>query len=131
MKALNKRQLPNRQFNTGANRSNDSQRDDLEGFLSPLAIDRYCEYMNKHRIQADGVIRDSDNWQKGLPLNTYMKGLARHFLHLWTRHRGFNVRDEKAGINLEEDLCAIVFNTQGYLHELIKERNAKREKARG
>lgn len=114
-----------RKFATGATRSSDSGRDDPEGYLSPLVIDRFNEYMTKHRVQADGRVRDSDNWQKGMPLATYMKGLWRHVLHLWTRHRGFPVRDPGAAANLEEDLCAIIFNAQGYLHETVKARLAK------
>jgi hypothetical protein len=114
-----------RQFDTGATRSADSSRYDPEGFLSPLAIERFCEYMNKHRQQPDGSIRASDNWQKGLPLTTYIKGMWRHFLHLWVRHRGFQPTDDKAGANAEEDLCAIIFNAQGYLHELLKANAAR------
>lgn len=111
-----------RSFETGATRSSDKDRDDPEGYLSPLVIDRFCQYMSKHRVQPDGSIRDSDNWQKGLPLATYMKGLWRHFLHLWTRHRGWTVRDQKAAADIEEDLCSIIFNAQGYLHELLKQK---------
>lgn len=109
-----------RTFESGATRSQDALRDDPEGYLSPLVVDRFCQYMTKHRIQPDGGVRDSDNWQKGMPQETYIKGLWRHFLHLWTRHRGYPVRDPKAATDMEEDLCAILFNAQGYLHELLK-----------
>ena len=109
-----------RRFDTGATRSADAGRIDPEGFLSPLALERYCRYMAKHRLQADDTRRDSDNWQKGIPFAAYMKGGWRHFLHWWTRHRGWPVRDPLAGADLEEDLCALIFNAQGYLHELIK-----------
>lgn len=111
-----------RKFDTGATRSQDAGRDDPEGYLSPLVLDRYNEYMTKHRQQPDGSVRASDNWQRGMPLDTYMKGAWRHFLHLWTRHRGYPVRDPGAAVNNEEDLCALLFNVQGYLHELIKRR---------
>ena len=111
-----------RQFETGATRNNDKGRDDPEGYLSPLALDRFFQYMTKHRIQSDGSIRASDNWQRGIPLETYMKSLWRHFFHLWQRHRGYEVRDPHAGADICEDLCAILFNAQGYLHEVIKER---------
>jgi hypothetical protein len=110
---------PMRSFGTGATRTTDAGRDDPEGYLSPLVIDRYNAYMTKHRRQADGQLRESDNWQKGMPLVTYAKGMWRHFLHFWTRHRGFDVRDAGAAADIEEDLCAVIFNTQGYLHELI------------
>jgi len=108
-----------RTFDTGATRSADADRPDYEGFLSPLVIERYGLYMQKHRMQADGTLRESDNWQKGLPLATYIKGLWRHFHHLWLRHRGWPVNDPKAAADIQEDLCAIWFNTQGYLHTLL------------
>jgi len=75
--------------------------------------------MQKHRKQADGTLRESDNWQKGMPLATYMKGLWRHFLHFWQRHRGWPVNDPKAAADIQEDLCAILFNSMGYLHALL------------
>lgn len=110
-----------RKFETGATRSRDDGRLDFEGFISPLAWERYAEYLHKHRRQADGTFRESDNWQKGMPLATYMKGLFRHFMHAWQRHRGWTVVDPKAAADIEEDLCAIIFNAQGYLHEILKE----------
>jgi len=111
-----------RQFDTGATRSQDASRIDPEAMLSPIVIERYCEYLNKHRAQPDGYTRDPDNWQKGIPLSVYVKGLWRHMLHLWTRHRGFTVNDPGAAENIEEDLCAVIFNAQGYLFELLKEK---------
>lgn len=109
-----------RKFDTGATRSADVARDDPEGFMSPLVEERFCQYMTKHRRQADGTLRDSDNWQKGLPYDTYMKGMKRHLQHLWLRHRGWPVADPMAAGDMEEDLCALMFNVQGYLHELRK-----------
>lgn len=111
-----------REFDTGATRSSDAGRYDPEGFLSPIVIERFSEYMNRNRIQADGSTRASDNWQAGIPLDQYMKGAWRHFLHLWTRHRGYQVMDEKAAKDMEDDLCALLFNLSGYLHELLKEK---------
>ena len=114
-----------REFETGATRSVDIHRIDPEGFLSPLVLERYSEYMRKHQVQADGKLRDSDNWQKGMPLNSYIKGGWRHFLHWWTRHRGYAVNDPGAASDIEEDLCALFFNVQGYLHELLKAKHAQ------
>ena len=111
-----------RVFKTGATRSSEIGRYDPEGVLSPIAIERYCEYMNKNRVQPDGMTRDSDNWQKGIPQAAYVKSMWRHFLHLWTRHRGYAVRDPKAAVGVEEDLCALLFNVQGMLHEVVKAR---------
>ena len=111
-----------RVFETGATRSTDANRPDYEGYLSPLVIERYGEYMTEHRLQPDGTIRDSDNWQKGLSFDSYMKGAFRHFIHWWQRHRGWHVKDQLAGKNIEDDLCALIFNASGYLHETLKKK---------
>lgn len=108
-----------RTFESGATRSSDEGRPDYDGYLSPLVIERFGEYMTKHRKQADGTLRDSDNWQKGMPLSTYVKGLYRHFMHFWARHRGWPVSDKQAAPTIEDDLCAMLFNVQGYLHTLL------------
>lgn len=113
-----------RSFDTGATRSADAGRYDPEAFFAPIVIERHCEYMQKHRLQADGTVRDGDNWQKGIPLSVYMKGMWRHFLHLWTRHRGYVVQDDKASADMEEDLCALRFNIDGMLFELLKNKRA-------
>lgn len=120
LKVVPKDDTKPREFGTGATRSNDTGRYDPEAFLSPIVLERYSEYMNKNRVQPDGSVRDGDNWQKGIPLAQYMKGMWRHMLHVWTRHRGFKVQDKMASVDMEEDLCAIMFNAQGMLFELIK-----------
>jgi len=108
-----------RKFATGATRDADDNKFDYDGFLSPLALQRYGQYMHKHRKQSDGEIRDSDNWQKGMDLKEYMKSGYRHFLAWWALHRGWKWEDEN---DIEEALCALIFNASGYLHELQKEK---------
>lgn len=111
-----------REFETGATRDSDDAKLDYEGFLSSLALPRYAEYLHKHRTQADGNIRDSDNWQKGIPFDAYMKSLWRHLIEVWTLHRkSFDFVDKVEIEELEEALCAIIFNAFGYLHEIKKE----------
>ena len=107
-----------RKFETGATRDQDKDKFDYEGFYSPIVMDRFAEYMHKHRHQSDGALRDSDNWQKGIPLTAYMKSLYRHFMDLWRHHRELPAQD-----TLEDSLCAILFNTQGYLFEVLKKKN--------
>ena len=110
-----------REFSGGATRDDDDTKPDYEGYLSPLAIRRYGEYMTKHRVQADGKLRDSDNWQKGIPPTAYMKSLWRHMVELWSIHRGFDIFNRSAdyrAASKQEALCAIIFNAFGYLHEL-------------
>lgn len=120
-----------RTFATGATRDKDEHKYDYEGFLSPLVIRRYGEYMHKHRLQPDGKLRDSDNWQKGMTFTAYAKSLWRHFFDVWTIHRGYEARDfTGAVVNLEDALCGILFNTMGFMHELLKLKAAKHEEPR-
>ena len=102
-----------RTFPTGASRDTDEGKLDYEGFLSPRVLRRYAEYMQGHTMMADGSRRASDNWQKGIPREAYMKSLTRHFMELWEKHRTQDVYDQ-------ETLCAIMFNTMGLLHEELK-----------
>ena|ERR1700683_2355163 len=106
-----------REFDTGATRDEDDDKWDFEGFLSPLVLSRFAEYMHTHRIQADGSLRASDNWQKGIPLDAYMKSMFRHFMDVWGEHRW---PGDCVSPDIEEALCALLFNVQGYLHELLK-----------
>ena len=114
-----------RHFDSGATRDDDKNKPDYEGFYSPLVIEAFGSYMNKHRIQADGELRDSDNWQKGIPKDAYMKSLWRHFLDAWFIHRGYKRIDKQTGqeLTMKEVLCAILFNVQGYLFEILKKEN--------
>ena len=106
-----------RTFKTGATRDDNERKADLEGFLSPIVLHRFGVYMQKHRVQSDGEIRDSDNWQKGMPIDTYMKSGMRHFMDWWLEHRGHESRE-----GLEDALCGLLFNVQGYLFEVFNEK---------
>lgn len=101
-----------RHFDSGATRDSDENKLDFDGFLSPQAIEAFAQYMHKNRFQADGVMRASDNWQKGIPQDAYMKSMWRHFFAVW---KGF-----RADEDINEDLCALFFNVQGLLHERLK-----------
>lgn len=106
-----------RTFSSGATRDTAQDKLDYEGFLSPMALERFAQYMHKNRLMADGTVRDSDNWQKGIPRTVYMKSLWRHLKELWSIHRA-----PRLGVDMEteEALCGIIFNAQGYLHEHLK-----------
>jgi hypothetical protein len=104
-----------REFSTGATRNIDEDKLDFEGFLSPLALEEFAKYMHKNRLQADGKLRDSDNWQKGIPMKAYMKSLYRHFFDTWKRYRGLETPEDQI-----TNLCGLMFNAQGMLHELLK-----------
>ena len=127
LQGLNEPQPPIRTFDSGATmesytrgatRTACETKIDPEGFFSPLVMLRYSEYMHKCRVQADGTLRDSDNWQGGIPLWRYMKGKWRHFLDTWLMHRGYK-KVTTEGLNLQDCLCAELFNTMGYLHVVL------------
>ena len=101
-----------RQFDTGATRDTDEGKLDFEGFLSPTVLERYATYMHANRIQADGNLRDSDNWQKGIPREAYMKSGWRHFFAWWSAWR--------RGVDGTQDACALLFNVMGWIHETLK-----------
>lgn len=104
-----------RNFESGATRDSEEGKLDIEGFLSPLVLLRFSEYMHWHRKQADGKLRDADNWQKGIPEDAYMKSLTRHFFEVW------RLWDEGTGGKVWEDaLCAALFNIQGLLFESLR-----------
>ena len=121
-----------RTFASGATRDTATNKIDPEGFLDPLVIASFSEYMDRHRVQSDGSLRDSDNWQKGFTRAAIMKSMWRHFLDLWLLHRGhaprsadhltlFSERGPEAV--KQEILCALWFNVQAYLREVILARD--------
>lgn len=101
-------------FESGATRTDSTNKLDYEGFLSPLVLERYARYMHENRFQEDGSMRDSDNWQRGIPLSSYMKSLWRHFMEVWTAYRHKE--------SPEIALCAMLFNVMGMLHETLKDK---------
>lgn len=113
-------QVSIRVFETGATRDQNQDKLDYSGFLSPLALQRFAQYMHKHRRQADGSMRASDNWKKGIPIAAYKESMIRHVVEWWKLYEqnwSMEHSDE-----LEELACAILFNVQGFLHESAKAR---------
>lgn len=110
-----------RTFESGATRDLEEGKLDFEGFLSPQLIEAFGIYMNINRTQADGTQRESDNWQKGMPISVFVKSGWRHFFDWWRIYRlrknGGRCRD---GLELMATM-GLLFNLQGYLHERTKE----------
>ena len=104
-----------REFDTGANRNADEEKLNYRGFYSPVVMKRFAEYMHEHRKLEDGTLRDADNWKKGIPKQSYMESMWRHFMDAYMEHEGYKSRE-----GMEKALCGIIFNAQGYLHELLK-----------
>ena len=114
-----------RQFASGATRDQDMTKLDYHGFTSPLVKKRFGLYMTKHRIQSDGTVRASDNWKLGIPRNAYIKSADRHMEDWKLHHDGFGM---EAVETLEDSLCALIFNAQGYLHSLLLEKLTRKPK---
>jgi len=107
-----------RVFSSGATRDTDKDKLDFEGFFSPVALVEYARYMHKHRLQPDGEMRDSDNWQKGIPEKELVKSLIRHIMDVWLLYRdykGVATQDKR------EAICGTIFNAMALLHEQVKD----------
>ena len=96
-----------RVFVTGATRSPLADKLQYSGFLSPIVLKRYAEYMHKHRLQENGELRDADNWQKGIPDASALDSMLRHTMDVWLHQRGF---EKEMTETLLESLCAVIFN---------------------
>jgi hypothetical protein len=129
-----------RTFASGATRDTASGKIDPEGFFDPLVVMAFSAYMDRHRVQSDGSLRASDNWQGGFPRNQTMKSLWRHFLDLWLLHRGHPpvskdhrefFERQNASTALEstkvEVLCALYFNVGAYLREVLLGRSIRED----
>ena len=103
-----------RTFATGATRDTDIDKFDYDGFLCPLVLERYAEYMHANRWMADGSMRGSDNWKNGIPQDVYRKSGWRHFFSFW-KHC---LIGDKA--DAMRDACALLFNIMGWMHEELK-----------
>ncbi len=119
---------PIREFETGATRDTDESKLDWEGFIAPIATFEFVKYMHGHRTQTDGNLRDADNWQKGMPRRQYVKSLIRHTWNLWLLWRSDDEgRTAAYEAKLIELLCAIWFNVQGLIYEIVIRRDVPEE----
>lgn len=115
--------MATREFETGAYRDTEEGKLKYEGFISPLTEKRFAQYMHEHRHQKDGAMRAADNWQLGINLESYADSLVRHVQDFRLHHDKFS--EEATDPDLESVLCAIMFNVQGYLFELLKAKKSK------
>ena len=110
-----------RRFSTGATRDDETEKPVYNRFNSALVEKRFGSYMHEHRKQSDGGLRAGDNWKRGIPVDAYWDSLHRHFLDLWLILEGYpEVADEP---DIEKVLCAMRFNVNGMLQEVLLHRN--------
>ena len=128
-------------YESGATRDGQEGKFVYSGFNSTIVEHEFASYMHTHRIQADGKLRQADNWKKGIARDDYLECMHRHFMDVWALHEGFAVLKRKlkdgeetlvciAGdisididswrvVTKQEALCALLFNVKGYLFELL------------
>lgn len=109
-----------RTFESGATRDDNEDKLDFRGFLSSQALKAFAVYMHSHRVQANGELRSSDNWKKGITLDAYMESMWRHFWETWDTYDEMPDGYDKA-VAMRTVLCALLFNVQGMLHEVVKQ----------
>lgn len=131
-----------RKFKSGATRDTSNGKFDYLGFMHPLCDFSFAKYMHKHRFQADGSIRDANNWWGGFGKDVVIQSLVRHIEDLKLLHSGFFVYEVRDGDKCERvvlkeklkelpsnytkiepiDCCnAIRFNADAYKLETLKE----------
>jgi hypothetical protein len=109
-----------RKFESGATRDTDKEKLNYIKALCPLVLQRYLQYLNKHRLQSDGSLRDFDNWKKGINKQAYLESMARHLLAVWLLHENYSAHDNHGPVTIEDSLCGVIFNAMGFLHEILK-----------
>lgn len=113
-----------REFATGATRDSDEGKLKYAGFLSSMVLESYAQYMHVHRKQADGKMREPDNWKNGIPTDTYMDCLWRHFMDVYKMWE-----NGVTGPEITESINACLFNLMGYQYELLsREKNLKQHR---
>lgn len=94
-------------FPTGAVRDTQDGKPDFLSCLSPFAIWRFGEYMAKASEKYG-----ADNWQKGIPAESYLRSIERHLLKL-KMELAYGYEFEP-GV---DHAAALLFNVMGLLHE--------------
>lgn len=106
-----------RQFETGATRDTDDHKLHFDQCFSSLVMREYAAFILKHGYQADGTRRPDNNWKKGIPTESYFSSMFRHFMDIYLHKEG---NGKMAVEPLRDALCALMFNTMGYLYEVIQ-----------
>jgi len=114
-----------RNFDTGAIRDNDDSKINYQGALSPLVLEAYGAYIQKHSLLPDGTRRNNKNWQNLFGTHEEHRQVCiesawRHFIDLLMEHDGYDSRD-----GLDEAIGGLMFNIQAYWFSVLKERRGE------
>ena len=119
-----------RTFETGANRDKNDNKINYMGHISPLVTRAYAEYMHACRTLPDGTLRAADNWKLGMPEDVWLESLVRHMEDVKLIADGYP--DVATTADIKKALCAVLFNTQGLLYQiLVRERATTATVSRG
>jgi len=112
-----------KKYETGATRNKRDHKYEIGKFISPVALSMYSQYMHGHRVQADGTLRDGDNWQKGIPSEDCGESLLRHSRSADAILKGFRVIDPDTGEpeTILRATCGAMFNSICILHNYAVE----------
>lgn len=139
--------MKKRTFESGATRDVSLGKIHYYGFQHPLCDYSFGRYMNVHRKQKDGTLREPDNWWGGWDKKISLDSMARHVEDLKLIHAGYYVyklryedletggiaeetivktepvENELLELVTEDDACnAIRFNADAYKLEVLKEK---------
>lgn len=112
-----------RVFETGAIRDVNTTKVNVMGHISPLVTKFYTEYLHECRKLQDGTLRDAENWKLGMPEQVWLESFVRHTEDVKLIADGFP--DAAHTPDMKKALCAVLFNAQGLLYQiLVRERAA-------
>jgi hypothetical protein len=106
---------------SGASRDESYDKLDYHKFNHPIVEWIFAQYMHQHRKLRDGSLRDGDNWQKGFPIDWILGSARRHMVDWELLEKGYEVLERGEQVDLIETLCAIRFNVNARLLELLKD----------
>ena len=111
-----------RMSESGAIRNSDIGKINYQGALSPLILEAYGKYIEKHSNLPDGTKRNNKNWQNlfGTPeehRQVCIESAWRHFIDLLKEHDGYNSQD-----GIDEALGGLMFNIQAYWFSLLSDK---------
>ena|SRR5450631_3414633 len=119
MSTTHEEEIPDiRTFATGATRSPLADKLEYDGYLNPLVLKRFAEYMRKHQTQSNGERRASDNWQLNIPMASLHDSKKRHDHDVWLHIKGY---PEEATESMEESLCAAIFGNMAMLKQVMEQ----------
>jgi len=110
-----------RSFDTGATRDTADGKLEYHGFLSPSVLRQFARYMNMNRLQSDGQLRSSSNWQHGIPMDVYVSSEWRHHFDFWDEAMKYTKGEKFSRRELMAAASGLMFNVMGFMHEWLKE----------